>query len=37
MVERQIPWTTNLDQLAISIVFLGLVLGTIIFVIERCR
>ena len=37
MIDRQIPWTTNLDQLGWSALEFAVVLGIIIYVIERCK
>ena len=37
MVERQIPWTTNLDQLGWAVLQFGLIIGVIVFVVHRCK
>ena len=38
MIDKQIPWTTNLDQLAWSVAEFAVVLGVIIYVIKKhCR
>ena len=37
MIEHQPAWTMNLDQLGWSVAEFAVVLGVIIYVIERCK
>jgi hypothetical protein len=37
MIERAPPWTANLDQLTWSVIELGVIIGVIIFVVQRAR
>jgi hypothetical protein len=37
MIDKQIPWTTNLDQLGWSVAEFVIILAVIIYTIERCK
>ena len=37
MIEKQIPWTTNLDQLGWAALEFAIILIVITVVVQRCR
>jgi hypothetical protein len=37
MIDRQPPWTTNLDQLGWALLEFTIIMAVIVYVIERCK